>query len=235
VIKFIIIEDELKIQATIKEVIRKVLKDKEIKTSIENYKQYDEALKRAIKDKDVRKIYIMDIELKGEENGIQIAKKIRANDWQSEIIFITNHDKMFETVYRNVLVVFDFIEKFHNMEKRLEKDINIIVTKNFDNKLFRYKARNVDIQIFLKAINYIVRDKEERKVIIHTDANDYKINMNLNEIYELLDSRFVYTHRSCIANKDNIEECSWSKNHFILVNGERVDYLSRKYKEGMDM
>ena len=64
----------------------------------------------------IPKIYILDIEIPNSKSGLDVARKIRENDWESEIIFITSHDKMFETAYRNVYEIFDFIEKFHHLE-----------------------------------------------------------------------------------------------------------------------
>jgi oligoendopeptidase F len=76
----------------------------------------------------------LDIELNSNLSGINIANKIREDDWESEIIFLTNHDNMFEQVYRSIYKVFNFIEKYHNFEERLSKDLAKIVNKNYDNK-----------------------------------------------------------------------------------------------------
>ena len=76
------------------------------------FSKYTKILQNIIKDNSIHKIFIMDIELENNTSGIQIAKYIRENDWDSEIIFTTSHDKMFETVYRNIYQVFDFIEKY---------------------------------------------------------------------------------------------------------------------------
>ena len=113
----------------------------------------------------------MDIELEGSVSGIQIAKKIRTDDWESEIIFITSHDKMFETVYRSIYQVFDFIEKYHEMSERLQKDLNVIFKKNFDNKMFTYSNKFFDLKIYYRSILYIYREKDERKLVIVTDTN----------------------------------------------------------------
>lgn len=228
------VEDDKKTQETIKEVLRKVVMSKDNSIEVKYFTKYSKELKRIIDDNSCRKVYIMDIELETKTSGIEIAKLIREKDWESEIIFITSHDKMFETVYRNVYEVFDFIEKFYEMEKRLTKDIDLIFKKNFDNKMFTFTSRNVDLQIYYRAITYITRDKEERKILIHTDTNVFKLNMNLNDVTALLDDRFVQTHRSCIANHQRVHEWNWPKNYFVLDNGEKVEYLSKKYKKEVE-
>lgn len=231
---FIVVEDDPKTQELIKEVLRKVLISKDINIEVKYFTKYTKELRKIIVDDSIRKVYIMDIELETKTSGIEIAKEIRERDWESEIIFITCHDKMFETVYRNVYEVFDFIEKFYEMEQRLKKDIELIFQKNFDNKMFKVSSRNIDLQIYYRSITYITRDKEERKIMIHTDTNIFKLNMNLSDVTELLDDRFVQTHRSCIANNQRVHQWNWPKGYFILDNGEKVEYLSKKYKKEVE-
>lgn len=233
-ISFIVVEDDKKTQETVKDILRKTVMDKDNTISVKYFTKYNKELQRMIDDDSMRKVYIMDIELESKVSGIEIAKLIREKDWESEIIFITCHDKMFETVYRSVYEVFDFIEKFYEMEKRLEDDIELIFKKNFDNKMFVVSNRNVDLQIYYRAITHITRDKEERKILIHTDHNVFKLNMNLNDVSEYLDNRFRQTHRSCITNKQRVHEWNWSKGYYVLDNGEKVEYLSKKYKKEVE-
>lgn len=233
-ISFVVVEDDPKTQEVIKDVLRKTVMNKDNNINVKYFTRYNNELKKLISDDSIRKVYIMDIELETKVSGIEIAKLIREKDWESEIIFMTSHDKMFETVYRNVLEVFDFIEKFHNMEIRLEMDIEKIFQKNFDNKMFVVSNRNVDLQIYYRAITYITRDKEERKIIIHTDKNEFRLNMNLTDAMELLDERFIQTHRSCIANRQRVQQWNWTKGSFLLDNGQKVEYLSKKYKKEVE-
>ena len=231
---FVVVEDDKEAQKAIKEILRKVAIQKDNSIEIRYYSKYNKELENVIEDNSMRKVYIMDIELEGKTSGIEIAKKIREKDWESEIIFLTSHDKMFETVYRSIYEVFDFIEKFYDMEERLENDIDLIFQKNFDNKMFSITKRNIDLQIYYRAITHITRDKEERKVLVHTDIHSFKINMSLSEIKEKLDKRFIYSHRSCIVNHQRALEWNWSKNYILLDNGKKVDYLSRKYKKEVE-
>ena len=229
-INFIIVEDDKKYVDSIRRILDK-LKYKisdEVKTY--EFSGYNNELKNLINKNDERKIYILDIELENSKSGIEIASMIRETDWDSEIIFITNHDKMFETAHRNVFEVFDFIEKYHELEKRLANDIKIILTKNIDKKIFSYKGRNMDLQLYLHSIRYIYRDKEDRKVVIVTDSSSFYINLGVKEILSMLDERFKMVHRSCIVNTDFVESYDWNNSVVILKDGTKVNYLSKKYK-----
>ncbi len=230
-INFIIVEDDKKYVDSIRRILDK-LKYKisdEVKTY--EFSGYNNELKNLINKNDERKIYILDIELENSKSGIEIASMIRETDWDSEIIFITNHDKMFETAHRNVFEVFDFIEKYHELEKRLTNDIKIILTKNIDKKIFSYKGRNMDLQLYLHSIRYIYRDKEDRKVVIVTDSSSFYINLGVKEILSMLDERFKMVHRSCIVNTDFVESYDWNNSVVILKDGTKVNYLSKKYKK----
>ena len=230
-IKFIVVDDDKDIINEVKDIIRKVTFNNDEEIIIKDYNKYNSDLCKEITNTSERKIYILDIELNGSKSGIQIAEIIRANDWESQIIFMTNHDKMFETVYRKVYEVFDFIEKFHDFKNRLEKDLVTIVKKNFDNKMFVYKSRNVDLKIYLKNILYIYRDTEERKVVLVTDHNRFTVSLGVNDITNYLDSSFAVVHRACIVNKNRVQKYNWKEKCFVLDNGERVNMLSKKYKK----
>ncbi len=230
-IKFVIVDDDKEVLSEVKDIIREITFDSDEEIIIDTYTKFDVKLDKEINNISERKIYILDIELDGNKSGIQIAESIRLNDWESQIIFMTNHDKMFETVYRKVYEVFDFIEKFHDFKLRLKKDLKIIIDKNFDNKVFVYRSRNVDLNIYLKNILYIYRDKEERKVIIVTDNNKFTVGLGIHDIMNYLDSSFAIVHRACIVNKKRVEKFNWSEKYFVLDNGDRVDILSKKYKK----
>lgn len=232
-IRFVIVEDEEKYVREIRKIIDKLKYNikEDVKTLV--FSGYNKLLEETINNSDQRTIYILDIELDNSKSGIEIASLIRENDWDSEIIFITNHDKMFETAHRSVYEVFDFIEKYHNFSNRLKNDINVILKKSTDKKMLSYKGRNVDMQLYLHTIKYIYRDKEDRKLVIITENSEFLINMSLKEILDYLDDRFKTVHRSCIVNTDKVEVYDWQNSKILLRDGTEVNYLSKKYKKGV--
>lgn len=233
-IRFVIVEDEENYSKKIRKIIDKLKYsiNQEVRTF--EFKGLDKNLENLIKTCDQRTIYILDIELNNSKSGIEIASLIREKDWDSEIIFITNHDKMFETAHRSVYEVFDFIEKYHNLENRLSQDINTILSKTVDKKMFTYKGRNIDLQLYLHTIKYIYRDKEDRKIVIVTDTSSFSINMGIKEILNVLDSRFKMVHRSCVVNTDYVSIYDWGNSKIILKDNTEVNYLSRKFKKEVE-
>ena len=231
VIKFIVVDDDREEIKHIEGLLNEVVKDEK---EILKFSKYSDDLKNEIKILDEHKIYVLDIELNDKISGINIAKFIRDVDWESEIIFITNHDKMFESVHRNVYAVFDFIEKFYDFDKRFKKDIKYIIKRNFDNKMFVYKANNIELSLYYKSILYIYRETEDRKLVIVTDTNKYMISTNIKDILKFLDYRFKQCHRSCIVNKLRVQEKNYKEGYFVLDNAEKVYMLSKKYKKDLE-
>ena len=233
-IRLVIVEDEIKYAKRIKKIIDEIKYNtyQDIKTY--EFKGLNKELEDLINNCDQRTIYILDIELENSKSGIEIASMIRECDWDSEILFITNHDKMFETAHRNVYEVFDFIEKYHDLEKRLSKDIKLILSRTVDKKMFSYQGRNLDLQLYLHTIKYIYKDKSDRKVNIVTETSTFSVSLSLREIMQLLDDRFKMVHRSCIINTDKVVTYDWSKSKIILKDGTEVNYLSRKYKSEVE-
>lgn len=233
-IRFVVVEDDEKYTIKIRKIIDKIKYKIEQEVKTYEFKGYNKELENLIKNCDQKTIYILDIELENSKSGIEIASQIREYDWNSEIIFITNHDKMFETAHRNVYEVFDFIEKYHELDKRLTYDLKTIINHMADKKIFSYKGRNVDLQLYLQSINYIYRDKEDRKIVIVTDFSSFSVNLSLKEVIELLDDRFKMVHRSCIVNTDKVSLYDWLNSKIILKNGKEVNYLSKKYRKEVE-
>lgn len=228
-IRFVIVDDDKEEIVHIKSLLDEVVKeDKEVLS----FSKFNTELKKEIENKDVRKVYILDVELNDKISGINIAKLIRDTDYENEILFITNHDSMFESVHRGVYEVFDFIEKFHDFDKRFKKDIKDIIKRNFDNKMFNYKVNTVELSIYYREIMYIYTD--ERKLVIVTPTNKYTVNMTIKEMLTLLDDRFKQCHKSCIVNTDHIEKKDYKNGYIILDNGIKVDFLSKKFMNDLD-
>ena len=215
-LQFILVDDEKIMRDKERQLLNEVLFSANVEYDILEYSHLTDELKMVINNSNP-KVYIMDIDLKSKVSGLDIGKYIRNYDWDSEIIYITSHDKMFEKVFRNIYKVFDFIEKFDSMEERFKNDINQILLRKWDKKKFVYSNNRISFEIYLDDILYLYRDTVERKVAIKTvKGNIFYINKNINQIIEDLDERFLQVHRSCIVNKDKVNVYNWAKGYFYV-------------------
>ncbi len=231
-IKCVIFDDEPKWIEVYEKIINELLFGTNKEYKIFKYTKYNQELKRLIEDNSEQKIYIMDLEIENSKvTGMDVLREIREEDWDSEIIVVTNHDRMFETVHKEIYKTFDFIEKFDNLEKRLEKDLKKIINKKNDKEKFIYQNRKISLQLYLKDIMYIYRDTIDRKLVINTTNNEFIVSMSINEMLTKLDKRFKQCHRSCIINEDRVTEKNYSEGYFLTDTGKRVDMLSKNFKE----
>ena len=228
--KFIIVDDDIKSIDKVKDIISNTLFSYNIDYNIVVYDKYTTKLKQEIKDMSIMKTYILSVHLKQNISGINIAEYIREFDCDSYIIFLTHHGNMFETVHRTVCNVFEFIEKYQNMDKRLTKDIKKIIKYSLDNKVLNVSYMSSQYKILYKSILYIQRDTKTRKVLISTKCNKYFCNMTIKDILSKLDKRFIRISRSTIVNKDHIWEINWNKGYVILYNNIKVEGVSKKYR-----
>ncbi|MBR1417098.1 MAG: response regulator transcription factor [Bacilli bacterium] len=228
--KFVLVEDDLSSIEKVKSIISKVVFSYNISYDVIVYNNCSSMLKKEIMDISVPKIYILSVDLKQNISGIDIAEYIREIDWNSHIIFLTKHGNMFETVHRKVCNVFEFIEKYQQMDKRLSKDIKKIIEHSFDNECLNYTYHFSEFKINYKCIKYIQRDTATRKIIIHTSDKTYESNMTIKELLCRLDNRFKQVSKSTVINEDFITELCWNKGYAILKDDTIINSISKKYK-----
>jgi len=231
-INFIICDDNAKDRENAKKIINAFMKKikKEYETHV--FKDYNQDFYNIIDRKLPSKIYLLDIETPT-KSGIDVARDIRKKDVDSVIIFLTVHEELGHVILKNDLMFLSFINKFDDFENRLYKSLgkslDILNKKN----TVRINDGNVIYTINIKDILYITKDSFERKTIIKTDYAEIKVRKTMNEIREMLDDRFVQTHRACFVNEDRIFKVDKAKRLITFDNDETIDLLSDKYKRGV--
>lgn len=227
---FILVEDDLRLIERIKNIITKEMFNYDFDYEIKVYDDFNSTLREEISSNSKIKTYILSVDLKQGISGIDIAQYIRKKDWDSNIIFVTNHGNMFETVHRKVINVIEFIEKYHDMDYRLSKDIKKIIINSLDKETLNYKYLSSYYRILFKSIKYIKRDSKTRKLLIHTKNSVYESNMSIKDALKELDKRFKRVSRSMIINSDYINEINWNKGYIKLLDGHLINNISKSYK-----
>ena len=154
----------------------------------------------------------LDIQM-GELTGMETARKVRKYDDKVEIIFIT--------------ALWDYIQKGYEVRafrylikpvkfKELQEQVTACV-ENILHKRYTYitiKDKNNVLKIRTEDILFL--ETFERKVIIHTNSQDYIVKMSMNKLEkELTNKGFFRCHTSYIVNLIKIEEI---KKDYLLIN-----------------
>lgn len=176
-------------------------------------------------------VLILDIDLKSNLSGIDIANKIREVNKDAYIIFITAHLEYILIAYQ--CKTFDYIPKPITKERvketidRLLDDINGKTTKN---SFIRINNRNTIIN--QDNVNYIKKDG--MKLVFHTDTRTYEVYSSFNKIINKLPNNFIRCHKSYIANINKINNIDYKNNSIDFSNStEDICYIGPKYKNKM--
>lgn len=233
-LEFIICDDNKSITEKILKIISEVMISNKLVYKTLVYYDYDDEFLGCVENKESRRIYILDIETPS-RSGIDIAKIIREKDMESIIIFLTGHDELGPMILKKELWFLAFINKFDNYDKRLKSVLaKALQILNIKSKL-QFEERGIIYNISLEDILYITHDSIERKSVVKTDKNEYKTYKTLVELLQILDGRFVQTHRACIVNVQRVTKINRMKRTIVFDNGQKIDLLSDKYKKGLDV
>lgn len=231
-INFIVCDDNKKMNGDISNIITKLMMPLNDEYKIYNFFDYDNNFKSLIKKRLGYKIYILDVELPS-RSGIDIAREIRNNEWDSIILFVTAHYELRQEAFKNRLMLLDFISKFNNFDIELTDNIRLALKILGTKQVLTFMSNYVTYRLNLNDIIYILRDSVDRKVIIRTPYAKYTVNKNICDLKQQLDDRFYQTHRSAIINKDYIDKVDFVKDTITFKNKETISLLSKDKKKGL--
>lgn len=197
---------------------------------LEKYSCINSQVLKEVKNIDCRKIYIVDIERVAEKKYYQFVKYIREWDWNNEILLIRDGSFILEKRWQYLSNIFSIIDRgdgYHVLREKLQ----LICRHKAYDKVFNFHNRDINLNIYFEKILYVYRDTGQRKIVIVTDNNIYTLNMGLKEAMQMLDERFKQVHRACFVNTMRTEKLDWNQNCFILDTGEKVEFLSKHYKD----
>lgn len=230
--EFVICDDEKLFRSTIKKVIDKLLINSDDYYHVSEFEKFDSSFKKLINNKQ-SKIYILDIEIKDSISGIDIAREIRKQDWNSIILLVTSHNELGYQALKAQIMLLDFISKYDNCEKNLERALRKAMSQLGSKKAIKFESDGVSYIIHLDDIVYIVKDTVERKCVIKTTYNEIVVNKTLNYMLENLDERFYLSHRSCIINTDKVRNVDWKNSIIKFDTDDSIELLARDKKKGL--
>lgn len=231
-INFIICDDILKDRKMIESIISKYMMKNKLEYKTHIYDDYDDKFLEIVNKKLPFKIYILDIEAPT-RSGIDIARIIRHKDVDSVLIFLTGHQELGNVVMKHDFIFLSFINKFDNCENRLTKAIDKALKMFKIKQTIRFKDNGILYSIPLDDILYITRDSIERKCIIVTDYNEFKVGKNLNELEKMVNDNFIKTHRACLINKKRVVSYNKPKRIATFDNGTKTYLISTRFDKGL--
>jgi len=170
----------------------------------------------------------LDIDLKSNISGLDLAEKVRKNNKQVYIVFTSAHLEYILKAYQ--YKTFDFMPKPITIERledtilRMMDDVN-----SSDKKSHFILVDNKNTIINEDSINFIKKDG--MKLVFYTDSKTYETYSSFNKISGKLSSNFLRCHKSYIANINKITDISPTKNTIVFDNENNLKcFIGPKYK-----
>ena len=172
-------------------------------------------------------VLILDINLKANKTGLEVAEAVRKRNKNIYIIFTTAHLEYAMVAYK--FKTFDYIAKPITSD-RLEDTVKRLFDDVYGLPKKYIKIDNKNTIVDESEITYIKRDG--MKVVFHTDNRDYEIYSSFNKLQDMLPENFVRCHKSYIANINKISNIEPVENKVIFNNNFACD-IGPKYKNDL--
>lgn len=177
-------------------------------------------------------VLFLDIDLKSEISGIDLANEIRKTNKDMYIIFTSAHLEYILIAYQ--CKTFDFIPKPITHERIEETFIRLIDDIKSDTKLSSFiRLDNKNTIINQNNVNFI--KKEGMKLVFYTNTRKYETYSSFSKIANELPTNFVRCHKSYIANVNNISDIQMSDSTITFEHAGSNDkcFIGPKYKKNL--
>lgn len=187
-------------------------------------------------------LVLMDIQIKGRLNGVELAEKVKETNIPFLFISSVQEEQTYERA-RNTNFVGYLVKPVNKFSIRTAVDLavkhlskyNKIITdkgETYCNKGFLFfKKKNIFHKIAIADILYIQADGDQS--ITHTKEQKYYSFISLNALQNLLaEYSFMQVHRSYIANLNKATSIDF-ENQWLRLNGVNIPFSRRKKTELM--
>lgn len=167
-------------------------------------------------------ILFLDIDLKADMNGVELANKFRKQNKTAYIIFLTAHFEFAMLAYK--VKTFDYLIKPFSSAK-LEETILRLIDDAINNEKLYIKLGNGKHIIKQSDIFYI--EKDQQKAIIHTPYSEIEVYTSFSNLMVCLPENFKRCHKSYIVNTEQISEINTKDNTLYINNKKTIPYSDR--------
>lgn len=224
-LRIIICEDDKNCQAELQQIINHVLFDK-IDVTIEKYDSGTALLEEWNRCGEINAdLIFLDIQMP-EINGLQLAKILRGNNIDTDIVFVTGHSEYVFRAYE--IHAYDYLLKPITVGKMEEVLKRYIDERMADGQRYLYvNKKSQKLRIPLNRVYYFISDRRKIKAVMGNAYGEVEFYMKLEDLEEKLrDAGFVRCHQSYLVNSHKV--LSWERTSIVLIGKEHVP-ISRKY------
>jgi two-component system response regulator AgrA len=185
-------------------------------------------------------LFLLDVDLQHELNGIILASKIRESDHSSKIVFITSHDELSHLTFRYHIEALDYIIKdTENFKERIGSCLDLAYS-NYQNRTLEtdfYELQSVKgiRKIPFEEIMFFETHSRDHRLIIHLKNGRVEFNSTLSNVEKQIQSGFFRSHKSYFVNINNIRQVDKLERTVEMANGELALLSRNKIKELLEI
>ncbi|WP_207741143.1 LytR/AlgR family response regulator transcription factor [Paraclostridium bifermentans] len=179
-------------------------------------------------------LYFLDVDLKNDINGIELASRIRQYDLCGKIIFVTTHPELSYLTFMYKVEAMDYIVKDNSnrFKDKINECIEIaydryIKENNPNRQTFIIQEGKKQIKIYTDEIKFIESSSTPHKLILHMDNRQIEFYGKIKYMENICEELYR-CHQSYVVNINNILEIDKKSREIIMDNGE-VCYVSVRY------
>lgn len=178
----------------------------------------------------VADVLLLDINLKSNQSGLELAEEIRKRKNNSYLIFTTGHLEYAMVAYK--YKTFDYLPKPIVYDRLEDTIIRLFADANeLTKKYIKIDTKNTLVDE--AEIQYIKRDG--MKLIFHTSSRDYDTYSSFNKFQENLPNTYVRCHKSYIANVNQIKDVEPVSGTITFMDGHTCNIGPKYKKEFMEV
>lgn len=228
-INFVVCDDKKEYLNEISKIIDKIMMKNKYLYKKNLFSEYNNEFIDMVNDNNI-KIYILDIEVSS-KSGLDMARLIRKQDFNSIIIFLTSHSNEGFTVLKGDFMALSFISKFDNYKQNLMKSLSKAIEIVIENKNLKFVEKGIYYSIPYSNILYINRSVIERKCCVKTTDNVFKSSLTFNDFTNSIEYPFLKVNKSCFINVNRILKICTRTKEVHFDNGSKAKIYSNLYKE----
>jgi two-component system response regulator AgrA len=186
-------------------------------------------------------VYILDINLKHDMNGLSLAAHVRENDIHATIIFATQHVELSPLTFKYKVEAMDYIVKdgskhyIDSIKSCIDTVYNRYVDRSLNNNSGSFKVNDGSITRFIPYgdIMFFTTGYKAHKVTMHLNKSHLHFYGNIKNL-ERISSEFFRTHKSFVVNLRNIKHVDNKEKTIEMKNGEIALLATKKSRALLD-
>lgn len=203
---------------------------------LEIYSKTD-LLLQAIQEKGSHQLFFLDIEIKGDHlRGLDVASRIRQQDSQALIVFVTTHSEFMPLTFRYQISALDYIDKSldqEDFEARVEAAV--LYAQKQDRQTvagtsFNFKSKYHQFQIPFEDVYFLETSSISHHVVLYTKMERIEFSASMGEVLKQ-EPRLQQCHRSFAINPKNVVKIDRTKRIAYFPNGMTCFIARTKMKE----